>query len=109
MATYNTLHIFGYGETQLITDTENKKVPSSELLSLQAVVDNVYSKKPADNNADTNYHAINIFNTMFADWLPSEKDQKSFRVPYGDLNEALIDTLVAEIEAIPVPAPEPLS
>jgi len=26
MAIYNTLHIFGYGETQVITDTENKKV-----------------------------------------------------------------------------------
>lgn len=101
MAQYNTLHIFGYGETQLITDTENKKVSSSELTSLQAVVDNVYAHKPADNNADTNYHAINIFNTLFADWLPSDKDQKSFRVPYAELDEALIDALVAEIQAAP--------
>ena len=105
MATYNTLHIFGYGETQLITDTENKKVPSSELASLQAVVADVYANKPADNNADTNYHAINIFNGLFADWLPSDKDQKPFRVPYAQLNEALIDTLIAEVQAAPVTTP----
>lgn len=104
---FNTLHIFGYGETQLITDSENKKVKSSDLTGLQAVVDNVYSHKPADNNADTNYHAINIFNGLFADWLPSDKDQKAFRVPYAELDEALIEALVAEIKALPVPAAEP--
>jgi len=106
-STFNTLHIFGYGETQLITDSENKKVKSSDLVGLQAVVDNVYSHKPADNNADTNYHAINIFNDLFADWLPSDKDQKAFRVPYADLDATLIDALVAEIKALPVPVTEP--
>ena len=102
-STWNTLHIFGYGETQLITDSENKKVLSSELTTLQAVVDNVYANKPADNNADTNYHAINIFNGLFADWLPSDKDQKSFRVEYTALDATLIEALVAEVQAAPAP------
>ena len=101
--TWNTLHIFGYGEAQLITDTENKKVLSSELTTLQQVVDDVYGNKPVDNNADTNYHAINIFNGLFADWLPSVKDQKSFRVEYASLNEVAIAALVAEIQALPAP------
>lgn len=102
-STWNTLHIFGYGETQLITDTENKKVASADLATLQQVVDDVYGNKPVDNNADTNYHAINIFNGLFADWLPSDKDQKSFRVEYSTLNEAAIAALVAEIIAVPAP------
>jgi hypothetical protein len=52
MATWSTLHIFGYGETQLIGTDFNKKVPSAELTTLAAVVDNVYSFKPEDNTAN---------------------------------------------------------
>jgi hypothetical protein len=38
MAIYNTLHIFGYGETQVITDTENKKVATDSIVGVQALV-----------------------------------------------------------------------
>jgi hypothetical protein len=106
--TWNTIHIFGYGETQVISGTLNKKVASSDLTSLQAVVDDVYSHKPADSTAGTSYHAINIFKDLFADYIPSGKDEKSFRVPYSDLNSALLEALVIEVDAIPVPEPTPL-
>ena len=66
MATWSTLHIFGYGETQLIGTDSNKKVPTSALTKVQAVVDNVYSFKPEGNTATEVYHAINIFNDLFA-------------------------------------------
>ena len=92
---YNTLHIFGYGECQVITDTENKKVPTSDCPSAQAVVDMVYALKPVDNNAGTDYHAINIFNDMFADY---QSPEGNFRVDYSELDLALIDQLVTEIE-----------
>ena len=97
----STLHIFGYGETQVIgKDGEtpvNKKVASSSLTGVQAVVDNVYSKKPADNTSTSDYHAVNIFNNMFADFQP--KEGEGFRVPFEELNKALIDALVAEVLA----------
>jgi len=93
---YNTLHIFGYGECQVITDTENKKVPTSDCTSAQAVVDMVYALKPVDNNAGTDYRAINIFNDMFADY---QSPEGNFRVDYSELDSALIDQLVSEIEA----------
>lgn len=92
---YNTLHIFGYGECQVITDTENKKVPTSDCPSAQAVVDMVYALKPVDNNAGTDYRAINIFNDMFADY---QSPEGNFRVDYSELDSALIDQLVTEIE-----------
>jgi uncharacterized protein YqfB (UPF0267 family) len=41
---YSTIHIFGYGETQLISSDSNKKVATSTLTKVQAVIDNVYSK-----------------------------------------------------------------
>ena len=93
---YNTLHIFGYGECQVITDTENKKVPTSDCPSAQAVIDMIYALKPVDNNAGTDYRAINIFNDMFADY---QSPEGNFRVEYAELDSALIDQLVSEIEA----------
>ncbi len=93
---YNTLHIFGYGECQVITDTENKKVATDSIVGVQAVVDDLYSKKPADNPATSDYRVISIFNDMFADY--SDELGNNFRVDYSELNAALIDALVTEVE-----------
>jgi hypothetical protein len=98
METWSTLHIFGYGETQLIGKDFNKKIPSTSLTTLAAVVNNVYSFKPEENAALNNYHAINIFNSMFADWQPKEDNTKSWRVEYTDLDIIAITALITEIE-----------
>lgn len=97
---YNTIHIFGYGETQLIGKDMNDKVETLNLTKVQAVIDNVYAQKPADNNAGTDYHAINIFNNMFADYQPKTIEEKSFRVEYKDLDATLINQLVEEIKSL---------
>jgi hypothetical protein len=103
ITTWSTLHIFGYGETQLIGTDLNKKVPTSSLTTVQAVVDNVYSFKPEGNTATKEYHAINIFNDMFADWQTSQQGVEGWRVQYPELDATLIDALVAEIVAQPEP------
>ena len=99
MENYNTLLIFGYGQTQLITDTDSKLVNSDELLSLNAVIENIYSKKPLENKSQEDYTRIAIYNNDFADWVNSNPDDY-FKVPYNELNEALIDSLVLEIKNI---------
>lgn len=104
MATWSTLHIFGYGETQLIGDGFNKKVPTSALTKAQAVIDNVYSFKPEGNPATEAYHAINTFNELFSDWQTSEPNVEGWRVQWDELNKTAIDELVAEIEAYTPPA-----
>lgn len=93
---FNTLHIFGYGETQVISDLENKKVASAELSGVQPVVDNIYYLKPVDNNAGLDYRTINIFNGLFVDY--SDNQGNNFRVDYSEVNSALIDALVTEVE-----------
>lgn len=95
---YNTLHIFGYGETQVITDTESKKVASDLLSDVQPVIDNIYSIKPADSDAGTDYRTINIFNGLFADYLDDQGNR--FRVDYSELDSVLIEKLVSEIKAV---------
>ena len=103
METWSTLHIFGYGEIQLIGTDFNKKVPSTALTTLTAVVNNVYSFKPEDNTANEEYHAINIFNDMFADWQPKEGEAKGWRTEYEKLDAEAIAALVADIEAYVAP------
>ena len=103
MANWSTLHIFGYGETQLIGKDFNKKVPSTVLTTLTDVVNNVYSFKPEGNETTEEYHAINIFNTMFSDWQPKISDAKGWRTEYAELDATAIDALVAEIEAYVIP------
>jgi hypothetical protein len=100
---WSTLHIFGYGETQLIGTDFNKKVPSSVLNTLQAVIDNVYSFKHVDNTATEEYHAINIFKDMFADCQPKDSSTQGWRTDYSELDATLIDALIAEIIAQPTP------
>jgi hypothetical protein len=96
---WSTLHIFGYGETQLIGNDLNKKVNTSVLTTVQAVIDNVYSFKPEGNTATKDYHAINIFNDMFADWQTAQQGVEGWRVQYPELDAAEIEALVAEIVA----------
>jgi hypothetical protein len=90
----------------LIGTDFNKKVPSSVLTTLQAVVDNVYSFKPVDNPANEQYHAINIFYDMFADWQTQDSSAKGWRTEYSELDATLIDALVAEIVAYVEPTIE---
>jgi hypothetical protein len=105
--TWGTIHIFGFGTTQLIGKDLNKQVPSSALTTLNAVIQNVYSLKPTDVISSTDFHAINLFNDMNASWLPKTKEDKGFRVEFKDLDITLIDALVAELEAYTIPtAPE---
>ena len=99
MENYNTLLIFGYGQTQLITNTESKIVNSDELLSLNAVINDIYSKKPLENNSQQDYIRIAIYNNDFSDWVNGNPNDY-FKVPYNELNQALIDSLVLEIKNI---------
>lgn len=101
--TYNTLHIFGYGEVQVIGKDLNKKVATSELTKVQPVVDNVYSFKPEGSAATEEYHAINIFNDMFADWQTKQQGVEGWRVQYAELNAVAIEELVAEVIAYVAP------
>ena len=94
-----TIHIFGYGETQIISKDKKAKVSSSTLTTLDNVIQDVFSKKPSDSETTSEYHAINIFVGNFATFIPKQKGQESFRVKYSDLNEEYITALVNEIPA----------
>ena len=96
---WNTLHIFGYGETQ-VNGSISKKVATTSLTKVQAVIDYIYSLKPTDNNADVEYHAITIVKNVFARFTPKTEGEQSYSIAFKDLNIAIIEELIAELEAI---------
>jgi hypothetical protein len=115
---WKTLHIFGYGKTQLnievpLENSENfngrrttkiveKKVDTSTLTNAQALVDFVYGLKPADSNAGVEYHAVTIVKDIHCLYVPKTPLQEHFRIKYADMDATLIQNLVSELEAITI-------
>ena len=106
MANWSTLHIFSFGDVQVITKDGGATKKASDLTKLQAVIDNVWSFKPAESPITKEYHAINIFEGMFADWQPKQPKEKGFRTEYAKLDNATIQALIDEVLA-PVPPVTP--
>ena len=106
MANWNTLHIFGFGDVQVITKDGGATKKASTLTTLQAVIDNVWNKKPADNKIAKEFHAINIFENIFADWQPKQPKEKGFRTPFAELDATLIQALVDEVLMVVPPIVE---
>jgi hypothetical protein len=97
---WNTLHIFGFGTVQVISDTQNVQAPISAFQAeVDAVVDDVWANKPEDYVGSKSYHAINNFNTLFSDWLPNSPGAESFRVQAADLDQDLLNTLAEAVLA----------
>lgn len=91
---WNTLHIFGFGTVQAISDTQNVQAPISAFQAeVDAVVNDVWNNKPAGYTGPKTFHAINNFDGLFSDWLPNEPNAESFRVQAADLDQSLLDAL----------------
>jgi len=101
MKQFSTIHIFGYGETQIIGNDNNEKIQSSELISLTAFVDHVKTFLPSTGVTLTNYHVIHIFEGSDVRYLgvgtEDRKEETSFSVKYDQINLTLLDTLVNEV------------
>ena len=90
----NTIHIFSYGEAQIIGKDLNYKTSVSKFTKLQAVIDDIKSKKPADVVAK-DYHAINIFNNHRVSYLAKLKEG-TYDVNYSEIDSTKINDLIKE-------------
>lgn len=112
---WRTLHIFGYGETQIIDEIQlnntdilagnqipqinDKKVLTSTLEKAQALIDFVYSKKPVDSDAGIEFHAITIVRNIHCVYVPKNVAEKHFVIEHKDMDSKLIQDLVAELQS----------
>jgi hypothetical protein len=96
---WSTIHIFGYGETQIIGEDLNKKVLTSSLNKVQSLVTAILALKPIDSEITTNeYHSITILNNNFISWQSKEK--ANFRINFTECDSQLIENLVTELDSI---------
>ena len=101
-----TIHIFGYGETQINSKDLSIKVATSTLTTVTPLLDGIFAKKPADNpTIITDFHAINIFGYNDVRWMSKD----GFNVKDDADLKPLIDSLIAELQTAsdnqPVPTP----
>lgn len=89
-----TIHIFGYGETQINGDEFSVKVKTDTLTKVKPLVDGVWALKPEDSVAEQKFHAVNIFN--YDDIRYMTKD--GFNVKTTPDLKVLIDNLIAELK-----------
>lgn len=89
-----TIHIFGYGETQINSSEFSVKVKTTELKKVKPLVDAIWSKKPADSNAEESYHVIHCFG--YNDVRYGSKD--GFSLKEDEALKLLIDALIAELK-----------
>ena len=101
MKQFSTIHIFGYGETQIIGETNNGKILSSSLTTLVPFVDHIKTFLPESGVTLTDYHVIHIFEGSDVRYLgvgtEDRKEETSFSVKYDQINLTLLDTLVNEV------------
>lgn len=94
-----TIHIFGYGETQINSKDLLVKVATSSLTAVTPLVEAIFAKKPEDNTSVVDgYHVINIFGYKDVRWMSKEKDVKGFNVKDDESLNPLVDALIAELQ-----------
>jgi hypothetical protein len=97
-----TIHIFGYGETQINSQDLSVKVLTSTLTTVTPLIEAIFAEKPAENTSTIDdYHAINIFGYNDVRWI--SKDAEGFSVKNDAELVPLIDALIVELENVPSP------
>ena len=100
MSQFNTIHLFGFGDTQIIGKDHSGTVKSDTLTNLQAFVDHVVSLKPAEVIL-TDHHVIHIFNEMDVRYLgkgtENHQDKTDFIITIADIDAVILSNLVDEL------------
>lgn len=96
---FNTIHIFGYGETQIIGSELNLKVSSSTLTTLTPFVDHIKSLRPSDV-LESDYHVIHVFNeakVMYLSQSESQEEKRTFTIDFDQIDASILESLIQEL------------
>jgi len=102
---FSTIHIFAYGEAQIISKDNNFKASVTEFTKLNPVIADVKAQKPVDV-ATGDYHAINIFYSSNCYYMGNQQEF-SFSFDVADLNETKLNALIAEFASLEAAANTP--
>ena len=90
-----TIHIFGYGETQINSKEFSVKVATDTLTTVMPLLSVVFAKKPADNpTLVTEFHSVNFFGYNDVRWMSKD----SFNIKNDADLKPFIDALISELQ-----------
>lgn len=89
------LHIFGGGQTQLITSENSLKHKTKDLIKAQPLIDAIWDLKPVDLDGVKKYQVIHFFSKKDVIWI----DEIAFDLKDEVSLSSKIDDLIAEIQA----------
>ncbi len=108
MNEWNSAFVFGYGESQLITDQETKTVSNDDLTAIEPLVAYLASiQQGSEPITVQSMYSMNIYNSTFIDFLFNVEGAQPERFEWATLDQQLIDDLVDEMVAAP-PQPQPV-
>ena len=92
-----TIHIFGYGETQINTNFSFKD-STDKFTNIAPLLEAIFAKKPASSTLiEKKYHAIHILNGNEIRW----QVENGFSLQKNDIDDnikLLVNNLIAELE-----------
>ena len=99
MSTFNTIHVFGFGDVQVIDDATNKIVKADDLSSLLAFVDHIKALRP-QGVADLSYHVIHVFNGASIRYLADNvgDDSGTFSLEWSEIDPSFASALADEVK-----------
>lgn len=98
MANWTTIHVFGYGESQMIGPDKNGATTNSNLNTLAPLVSYLASMQQAGTTINMEQlFALNMFNQLFVDFFPNNKDNKMQRFELDGLDMSYINNLADEL------------
>jgi len=109
MKSWSTIHIFGYGESQIIGKGNDdkgfsNKLSTNTLTKVSPFLDDLFTHKPQNNQSvKTEYHVVHIFNQNEVRFVSKTQGIAGFSVKLNLLDQAKLQELVDELKVVPQP------
>ena len=96
---WSTMHVFGYGETQIIGADVNGKLASTELKAIEPLLVSLAGKQQKGTKIKPdNIHSLNIFNNSFVDYRPKPgSNSEPQRFAWSDVDTKAVEKLATEL------------
>lgn len=98
-----TIHIFGYGETQINSSEFSVKTGTTELQTVTPLVDAIWELNPSGTTGEKKFHVIHLFSHNDIRWLSKE----GFSLKKQESLKPLIDNLIEELRVVNENNPKP--
>jgi hypothetical protein len=98
MSNWNTIHLFGYGESQIISKTSNNKVAIDKLTTVAPLLTYLSTiQQEGTTISPETMHVLSVFNGLFVDFFSNTNENKLQRFEWSNIDTNYIDALATQI------------